>query len=176
MKQDKVSITVVFWFTTGCSPVGGNTVASEYTANKFGSVIYEFPSSRQDDITERNLFHFLFSTDSKIRTHDKPFCRTHDKPFWYYVPNVWAKPKRNKDENCLPYITLTVFGFWTRARSLNLRIISRNSIWHVVSDTTALGRLEQHGEQQCQRFHYLRLTIKINSDSHPTGTSLTCWQ
>jgi len=42
MKQDKVLRTVVFWFTTGCIPVGGNTVAIEYAANKFGAVIYEF--------------------------------------------------------------------------------------------------------------------------------------
>jgi hypothetical protein len=42
MKQDKVLRTVVFWFTTACSPVGGNTVAIEYTVNKFGAVICEF--------------------------------------------------------------------------------------------------------------------------------------
>jgi hypothetical protein len=38
MKQDKVLKTVVFWITAGCSPVGGNTVASEYTATMFGTV------------------------------------------------------------------------------------------------------------------------------------------
>jgi len=42
------------------------------------------------------------------------------------------------------------------------------------SDTAALDRLEQHGQQQCRRFHYLRLTIKTNSASHPTGTRLRC--
>jgi hypothetical protein len=56
---------------------------------------------------------------------------------------------------------------------MNFGIISRNSIWHVVSDITAFDRFEQHSQQR-QRFHCLRLKIKTNSASYPAGTSLTC--
>ena len=97
MKYDKALRTVIFWITTVCSPIGGNIIAT-----KFGAVKYEYSSSRQHDITEGNFFFFLSSTDTKIRTPDRP-CR-------YYVRIMKASQE-------LPtYITLTVLGLSKRAR------------------------------------------------------------